>query len=119
LTATSSTGAPQEVPFGLQILASEHGTTSTIELRGEWDIAQRQPTRDAVNAALQRRPECLVIDLTQVSFIDSTGISVIVNTSERCAGQSTRLVIIPGPRAVQRVFELCGLTKILPFAEHP
>ena len=28
-------------------------------------------------------------------------------------------MIIAGPRAVQRVFEICGLTEILSFADHP
>ena len=61
-----------------------------------------------------------MFDLGGLEFIDSSGISVLVDTHRRCAATDTRLVIIPGQRAVQRVFELCGLNKILTFAnEHP
>lgn len=105
---------------GLTIVTRQHGATTTIALQGEWDLAQRQHTREAVHLALSPRPECLVFDLGGLEFIDSSGISVLVDTHRRCAATDTRLVIIPGQRAVQRVFELCGLNEILTFAnEHP
>jgi hypothetical protein len=50
-----------------------------------------------------------------LAFIDSSGIHVMIELSERAARQECRLLICPGPRAVQRVFELCGLTTRLPF----
>ena len=108
-----TSGDPQ---FGLRIVARQHGATSTIALQGEWDLAQRQRTSEAVHLALRPRPECLVLDLGELEFIDSSGISVLIDAHRRCAGSDTRLVIIPGPRAVQRVFELSGLNKILTFA---
>jgi anti-anti-sigma factor len=89
---------------------------STIEVEGEWDLAQRDVARDAVREALEWRPECLVLDLSRLTFIDSSGVHALIDTSERCAGQGTRCVVIPGRRAVQRVFDVCGVTAILPFA---
>jgi anti-sigma B factor antagonist len=104
------------VPCVLRIATVEQGTTSTIELEGEWDLGQRDATRDAVAQALQRRPECLVLDLSRLSFIDSSGIHGLIEAQKRCIERGIRLVIIPGPRAVQRVFEICHLIEILPFA---
>ena len=118
MTAASATNFPPELPFGFRIDASEQGATSTIELAGEWDLAQQAATTDAIARALDRRPACLVLDLSQLSFIDSTGVHVLINTYKRCAAQATHLVIIRGPRAVQRVFEICHLTETLPFADH-
>ncbi len=100
---------------GLEILLSEQGTTNTLALRGECDLAAQEALRDAVSGALDRVPECLVLDLSLVSFIDSTGIQVIVQATKRATRQDTRLVILPGPRAVQRVFEICHLVEVLPF----
>lgn len=106
--------------FGLRIVTRQRGATSTIALQGEWDLAQRQRTSEALHVALRPRPECLVLDLGELEFIDSSGISVLIDAHRRCAASDTRLVIIPGPRAVQRVFELSGLNKILTFAGgHP
>ena len=59
-----------------------------------------------------------MLDLSQLSFIDSSGVHVLINAHNRCAAQATHLVIIPGPRAVQRVFEICNLIERLPFADH-
>jgi anti-anti-sigma factor len=98
-------------------IASEQGTTSTIEFEGEWDLSQRAVTADAIARALDGRQECLLLDLSRLSFIDSSGVHVLIDASSRCAEQGARLVIIPGPRAVQRVFEICGLIEVLPFAD--
>ncbi|MGI8904582.1 MAG: STAS domain-containing protein [Solirubrobacteraceae bacterium] len=112
---SGQTDVTRVVPSGLGIALTEQGTTSTIALAGECDLACQQALRDAVGEALYRRPECLVLDLCLLSFIDSTGIQVVVETARRASRQDTRLVIIPGPRAVHRVFEICQLTEMLPF----
>jgi anti-anti-sigma factor len=98
-------------------VARQHGATSTIVFQGEWDLAQRQRTSEAVDMALRSRPECLVLDLGGLEFIDSTGVHVLIDAHRRCEANGLRLVVIPGPRAVQRVFELCGLDEMLTFAE--
>jgi anti-anti-sigma factor len=102
-------------PFGLQVVASEQGTSSTVQLKGECDLAAQQLMRNALSHALKRRPECLVLDLSQLTFIDSSGIHIVVELAKRSQRQNFRLVITPGPRQVQRVFEICGLTEELPF----
>jgi anti-anti-sigma factor len=99
----------------LRIVVGEQGTTSTIELEGECDLNGQEPFRNAIRAVLNRRPECLVLDFSRLGFIDSTGVQVAVELTERAAGESFRLVLVPGPRAVQHVFEICGLTSLLPF----
>jgi anti-anti-sigma factor len=106
---------PEEVPAQLGIAISAQGTTTTISLRGEWDLAQESAMRNVVNDVLERGPDCVVLDLSCLSFIDSTGIHGILELRKRSAQQHTHLVIVPGPRAVQRVFELTGLTDVLPF----
>jgi anti-sigma B factor antagonist len=116
MAATTAQRPAQSLRGELRISIREHGTTSTIELDGEWDLAHEQASLAAVEQALQREPECLLLDLSRVSFIDSSGIHAVVSTSQRCADLTTRLVIIPGPRAVQRAFEICGLIHWLPFA---
>lgn len=107
---------PNIRPGELRIWIRELGTTVTIELDGEWDLAQAKATNAAVTEALSHRPECLVLDLSRVSFIDSSAVHGVVQTSKRCSGLGLRLVIIPGPRQVQGLFELCGLSGALPFA---
>lgn len=108
-----------EEPIDLGITVSEQGTTSTLEFAGEWGLAERDSAQAAVEQALQRDPECIVLDLSRVTFIDSSGIHVVVSAAKRCAELDVHIVIIPGPPQVHRVFEICQLTTRLPFASQP
>jgi anti-anti-sigma factor len=72
---------------------------------------------DAISQALEPRPECLVLDLSQLTFIDSSGIHTAIELAKRTRAENVRMVIVPGPRQVQRVFEICGLTDVLPFLQ--
>jgi anti-anti-sigma factor len=99
----------------LKIASREQGTTTTIALRGKWDLAEQRATRQVIRNALARPPECVVLDLSQLNFIDSSGIHVILELQNRTTQQNVRLVIVPGPPAVQRPFEILKLTSVLPF----
>jgi len=103
------------VPGQLELAVGEQGTTTTIALGGEWDLAAQHVTRQVIRSALARSPECVVLDLSQLTFIDSSAIHIMLNLQRRCAQQNVRLVIAPGGRAVQRPFEILGLTTVLPF----
>ena len=61
--------------------------------------------------------EGVALDLSEVTFLDSTGIHALVALHERCQEQDVALRIVPGPRQVQRVFSLCGLLDSLPFVD--
>jgi anti-sigma B factor antagonist len=98
-----------------EVAVNERGTTTSVELAGECDLAARGPVRDAVSATLARDPECVVLDLTGTTFIDACGVGVVVEIARRARARGVRLVICPGPPAVDRVFALCQLTDVLPF----
>lgn len=76
---------------------------------------RRVASRQAIRSALARCPECVVLDLSQLTFIDASGIRVVMDLHTRAARQRIRLVIVPGPQAVQRLFEILQLTAVLPF----
>jgi anti-sigma B factor antagonist len=97
----------------LRVAVSTVGSTSTIRLQGEWDLAGGPAISRAVAQTLEGRPECLVLDLSRLSFMDSCGIHVTAELWERSAAEHFRFVVIPGTRQVRRVFELCGLTGAL------
>lgn len=99
----------------LQIVVSDDAATTTLALIGEWDLAQREATRDVVEDVLARRPGRMVLDLRRVSFIDSSGVHAVIQLVDCAARLEIDLVIVPGPRAVHRVFEVCELIERLPF----
>ena len=55
----------------------------------------------------------VVADLTQVTFLDSTGLRCIVTADERARAEGRRIVIVRGPDAVQRVFAITRLEERL------
>ena len=58
----------------------------------------------------------LVLDLGELSFIDSTGLRLVLRWDAEARKDGFELRLIPGPRTVQRVFELTGTIDRLPFA---
>jgi anti-sigma B factor antagonist len=97
----------------LQVATRQQGTTSIIELMGEWDIAGGPAAGRAIAAALDGRPECVVLDLTRLTFIDSSGLHVTDQLARRADSEGVRLVIIVDSAAVRRPFEITGLGERL------
>jgi anti-sigma B factor antagonist len=86
-----------------------------IELGGEFDLSRRPTVVQLVQRELAKSPERLAIDLQRVTFIDSSGVHALIETSRLARQSGLEFSIIPGNRAIQRVFEVCGLTNHLPF----
>ena len=90
------------------------GATAVLSLRGEMDLATIDHFDQMVNESLATGPGRVVVDLSGLEFIDSSGMRALLRLQARL-GDRARLEIVPGPPAVQRVFELVGLTAALPF----
>lgn len=89
-----------------------------IALTGDVDLA----TASIVEAELRRAEEsqdAIVLDLEQVSFMDSSGIRVIVAADQRLHGRGGTLRIARVPPHVRRLFELAGILDHLEIAEPP
>jgi anti-sigma B factor antagonist len=115
MAMTVSDPAPDDVADQLRTVVSRHAATVTVAVAGAWDQATQTAARQAIHAALALRPERVVLDLSDLSFIDSSGLHTVVELRELAAHQNAQLEIIPGSRAVQRPFEICRLTDVLPF----
>jgi anti-sigma B factor antagonist len=84
-----------------------------LKLTGEVDMATVQPLRDATSRAVESGSyECLVFDLSAVSFIDSSGLHALTdaNRSMAARGGTTKLICAPGN--LTKVFELTGLDRV-------
>jgi anti-anti-sigma factor len=58
-------------------------------------------------------PAVLVLDLSDLTFLDSTGLRTVVTADERARENGRRLVVVRGPDAVQRVFAITRLEERL------
>ena len=96
-------------------LAEQDEHTCRVKLTGEFDLSSRQLADDvyaSVNGA-----QNVVLDLSDLEFIDSIGIHFVVTAHERAKQEGKAFTIVPGGPQVSRVFNLVGLDDVLPFAD--
>jgi anti-sigma B factor antagonist len=92
---------------------SDDGHELTIRLHGELDVATVRSISEAIEASLVDGPSRLVVDLKEVSFMDSSGIALLVELANRAES-----VQVCDPSAnVRRVFEITGLAEHFGLAE--
>ena len=98
---------------------TSNGEATRLTLRGEFDIANAPHLEREITRFVESGGSRLVVDLRDLSFIDSTGLRIVLETRQRAADRGFELEIVRGPRQVQRVFELTGLEDRLPFVDAP
>ena len=92
----------------------------TLAVAGEWDMAATFTVEPALERAVDHPGlQRLTLDLAETTFIDSTGVGVVIRLASEADQRGIDLEIVPGPPEVQRVFEIAGLADALPFAQAP
>ncbi|PXX60898.1 anti-anti-sigma factor [Nocardia tenerifensis] len=94
----------------LDVEARSVDSARILSLTGEIDMASAPQFQAAVDEALQDKPATLVVDLSQVEFFGSAGLSVLLVAAE--ALPSGRLRVVASP-PVRRPIEVTGLDKLL------
>jgi anti-sigma B factor antagonist len=83
-----------------------------LDLRGEFDMSEVDPFRACIDGVIGSAEGAVVIDLGDVTFIDSSAISALLSARERLADQN-RALQLRHTASVARVFELAGLADLL------
>lgn len=92
------------------------GDAIILALAGELDLATVDLVCEALDEVHARHPSRLVIDFSALSFIDTSGLAVIVAEARRARSDGEpQLELRPGPRQVQRLFAVTGVLERLPF----
>lgn len=95
------------------------GGVTHMALRGEFDLATVPAFEEALRKLEADRPATLVIDLGELTFMDSSGLRALVMADERARERQARLAIVPGPPSVRRVFEITKLDERLDLVDDP
>jgi anti-anti-sigma factor len=90
--------------------------TYTLIPSGELDLVNAVHLEKAVLSCVDGASE-LTLDLGELTFMDSTGLNVILFAQQLCHVKGVRFELLPGPKHVQRLFEVTGLIDHLPFWE--
>jgi anti-sigma B factor antagonist len=94
-------------------LKTENGGSSLVlKLRGSLDLATAPTVRAALSDATEKGGPDLIVDLTHLEFLDSTGLGVLIGAHRRAAerGGSFRLIVSDGP--ISRLLNITGLIGV-------
>ena len=89
---------------------SESGDAIVLALVGELDLYNAPAVRKALLEAVARAPRRLVVDLTEVTFVDSTMLGALVEARAGLADRDAFVLAAPGPE-VRRALEVSGLDR--------
>lgn len=99
----------------LALTVTEHDSACVLSLVGELDLANAETLASELERAESAGDRPVTIDMSELEFIDSTGIATLVAAYHRLDG-SARLHLVPSrAAAVRRVMSLTGLDAELPF----
>lgn len=100
--------------MSLTVSTELHGEVAVIAVAGELDMATAPTLLNEVGRLVDAGRNCLVLDLTDVSFCDSTGLSIFVRARNRFAATGGEVRLAAPRRAVRRLLEVSGLIGVLP-----
>src|SRR5919202_4168460 len=87
-------------PF--DVTTEERSGTVLARLRGELDISTAARLEDALSRVEPNAPSTLVIDLSGLDFMDSTGLRILLTADQRAREAGRRFVLVQGNEMVQR-----------------
>jgi anti-sigma B factor antagonist len=83
---------------------------TVVRLAGELDLYNAHAVREALLKATEESPDRLVVDLSDVSFIDSTALGVLIEARSRMSNRRAFILAAPGLET-KRALEVSGLDK--------
>ena len=88
--------------------------TTVVQVAGDIELSNASQLKSDLRSACEQDACRVVVDMSEVTFIDSTGIGVLVGALKRTREQNGSFALIcPQPR-VRRVFEITGLLQVMP-----
>ena len=90
--------------------------TIVLEVAGELDGSTKHVLRKALEGALGRARRAVVVDLCSVTFMDSTGLALMLNAARRLTRQRMGFAIVVDDGPVKRAFQIAGLEPCFRFA---
>jgi anti-sigma B factor antagonist len=97
----------------LSMSSERDGDIHTLGLTGEIDLANAHDVDRELRRIEETDAAVILVDLAGVSFIDSTGIKVLITAAARSQGANRLLLDSPSP-AVLRVLRIAGVADLLP-----
>jgi anti-anti-sigma factor len=103
--------------FRVEVRSEDHKTV--ISVSGELDLASSPALEEELERVAKSDATVIVVDLAELEFMDSTGLSVLVRAHQRAEESGRRLGLVNGSQQVQRLLTLTGVADRLTLADAP
>ena len=97
----------------LRLFTTNGGTQSRIDVAGELDLASVGLLRDHLAMIIESGIGDVDVDMSAVSFCDSTGVCTLLEARQQLLTEDRRLRVINPSKRVSRTFELAGVSNVL------
>tara|TARA_B100001093_G_C25969702_1_gene652743 strand:- start:54 stop:401 length:348 start_codon:yes stop_codon:yes gene_type:complete len=87
-------------------------TTLVVRPQGEIDLGRSPDLRKKMGEFIARKPEKLVVDLSGVSYMDSSGVATLVEALQQCRAGSIALTLCAMQDRVRSIFEIARLDMV-------
>jgi anti-sigma B factor antagonist len=87
-------------------------TPVTLALEGEIDLNESPKVRDALSKMIESKPPVLFVDLSAVSYMDSSGLAVLIEALQKMQVYQGKLAIYGLQESVRTIFEIARLDQV-------
>ena len=100
--------------MNLDLETEKRGGTSIVSLRGEIDVYTAPRLRQALIDLVEEGATDIVVDLSAIDFLDSTGLGVLVGGLKRVKSNEGELKLVVTQDRIMKIFDITGLSKVFP-----
>lgn len=98
--------------------ANDVESTRFVRIRGEVDLSNVNAVSEIVGSAVRADATSIVVDLSETTYLDSSGISMLFRLARRLSySRQELLLVVPAESPVRRVLELTGVHHVMPLLE--
>lgn len=101
------------------IETEQRGQSFVLRLRGEIDISNARDLFAAIEGAVPNGNATIVMDLSEITYLDSAGVKLLVQLADRLRIRRRKLrLVVPEHSPIRAVLELTGLLRLIPSDDH-
>jgi anti-sigma B factor antagonist len=93
------------------------GTSALVRIRGDLDLQTVDQVTEVLGKIESPQPELLVIDLSRLTFMDSSGMGVVAAAHVRALEAGRRFAIVRPPAGVRQAFDRTRLDEVITIAD--
>jgi anti-anti-sigma factor len=98
-----------------RVEGERQGTICLVRVHGEIDLSNAHEVSSAIGTVMGQEARWLVIDLSDLSYLDSSGVALLLRLAERLQTRRRRLhLVVPRGSPVRRVLGFTGLPNVIP-----